>query len=229
MFWKNKFGWLAGQRVRRISDADMVRVGENVTLEARDALVGTEYASIFFFDVSIEFAMPRGYDAGLPRPGVLIHKHINDIPYVLVPDITDNPDQKFWLVNSVCTQNVPGTVDNVYIWVLAIDVDSATATVNLSRSVFPPGQDLQIRAIRKERQSSGEHRLYINEVGVLNPNGVLTSISRSAVVQWIEMGRNRFFVVGSDGISADVMVEGHYIKTVPDGSTANNLLSLPEF
>jgi hypothetical protein len=60
-------------------------------------------------------------------------------------------------------------------------------------------------------------------------------MSRNQVIRRIEAGTN-FYTVGSDGSRAEVVVMRpdaqhplDYIKTTPDETVADNLLSLPEF
>jgi len=104
------------------------------------------------------------------------------------------------------------------------------AEINVANGVVPPFARVQIRAVRKGYSRQLRHT-YIDSVGVADPsapNG-LAAIPRMTVVDWIEKGRNTFFVQGADGVVAEVVVERHWIKTVSDGSTANNLYSLPEF
>jgi len=47
----------------------------------------------FFRDISIEFCMPTGFDAGLPGSGVVIHHIVDGVPWVVVPDVTNALDQ----------------------------------------------------------------------------------------------------------------------------------------
>ena len=56
-------------------------------------------------------------------------------------------------------------------------------------------------------------------------------LSREEVIRKINNG-DRFFVIGDDGIEADCeVVEGtpRYVKSTPDESKRDNLLSLPDF
>jgi hypothetical protein len=190
--------------------------------------------AIFFRDISIEYLTPEGFDAALPRAGVVIHQlsESGGHPSVLVPDVAGNPDQKFWSAGDVCVREAVGrdAGDDYYIWVREVNVAGGYAVVNVANGVVPPFARVQIRAIRKG-YSREKHHSYIDVVGVADaraPNG-LAAIPRSTVVDWIENGRNTFFVRGADGSTAEVVVEQHWIKTVSDGSAADNLYSLPTF
>jgi hypothetical protein len=240
MLWKDRFGWLGGGRALRIATADletpynlnarMLKRQQSASNPAPD--VG--YMAIFFRDISIEYLTPEGFDAALPRAGVVIHQlsESGGHPSVLVPDVAGNPDQKFWSAGDVCVREAVGrdAGDDYYIWVREVNVAGGYAVVNVANGVVPPFARVQIRAIRKG-YSREKHHSYIDVVGVADaraPNG-LAAIPRSTVVDWIENGRNTFFVRGADGSTAEVVVEQHWIKTVSDGSAADNLYSLPTF
>jgi hypothetical protein len=238
MMWKEQFGWLRGDRAIRISTADLERpYNINVRLAKRQQPIpdtDPHHRAIFFRDISIEFLAQEGFDAGLPGSGVVIHQRSasGGQPWVLVPDLAGNPDQKFWSAGDVCVREAVGldAGDDYYIWVREINAAKGYAEVNVANGVVPPFARVQIRAIRKG-YSRQLHHTYIDSVGVADPsapNG-LAAIPRSTVVDWISNGRNTFFVQGVDGSSAEVVVEQHWIKNVSDGSTADNLYSLPTF
>ncbi|KEF54412.1 uncharacterized protein A1O9_09578 [Exophiala aquamarina CBS 119918] len=238
MMWKAQFGWLRGGRAFRIANSDLERpYNLNVRLLKRQQPVPDSdggYKAIFFRDMSIEFATQDGFDAGLQGSGVLIHQRsqTGGQPYVLVPDVTGNPDQKFWWTGDVCVREAVGVDagDNYYIWVREINLSDGYAMINVANGVVPPFARVQIRAVREGYSRQLRHT-YIDSLGVSDPsapNG-LAAIPRITVVDWIENGRNTFFVQGVDGVTAEVVVEQHWIRTVSDGSTANNLYSLPTF
>ena len=57
-------------------------------------------------------------------------------------------------------------------------------------------------------------------------------LSREEVVKIILGGKDRFYVVGDDGSEADCEVvdaKPRYVKSTPDRSKRDNLLSLPDF
>jgi hypothetical protein len=228
MIWKDEFGWLSDSKVLRLSEQDLEGpIDGEWILEARDSPVTDQYICIFFRDLTIELTVPRGFDAGMPAAGIIIHQNIGGVPWVLVPDLGHQPDVKLWSAGSVYRKDAD--VDGrpvFYIWVVSIDESQGTALVNISNGPIAPLQAVQILAIRKKM---GAHHDYIDAVGISNGAGALIAIERSIVVDYIVNGRNRFFVVGTDGSSANVEVDGHTIKTVPDGFLADNLLSLPSF
>ena len=240
MIWKDQFGWLEPWQVRRFSESELQNpLNELVQLQGRGRLSGNGPVAVFFSDISIEFATTQGFDAGLHSNGVLIHQSIGGAPWVIVPDLANSPDQKFWLSGDVWSRpNDADTSTNVYIAIQSIDVETSTALINVSIGNVAPLQDLQVLAIRMGTRS-GVHVSweYIEAVGISDGAGGLSPIATSDVISYIEAQRNRFFVVGTDGSRAEVTVgtlykDGwpeEYITTVPDGSKADNLLSLPTF
>lgn len=91
----------------------------------------------------------------------------------------------------------------------------------------PKNSSLDIVAVRKiHSRSLGLD--YIDKVKA-QASGFTYWLHRSEVVNLILSNNNRFFVNGDDGTRSEVMVESHYIKTRPDWSKRDNLLSLPTF
>lgn len=89
---------------------------------------------------------------------------------------------------------------------------------------------VQIQCINKsERQNVHERILSIGGVH----NGTRWKMSQQNAIKSIEQNEFAFYVVDRYSRRADVIVStsrfGHkYLKTVPDGESPNNLLSLPE-
>ena len=250
MFWKDKFGWLDGTTITRISDTDLNKgYDQTFTLFSRNEPVVERLNCIQFLDIWVELDVntDKGlnifYDdfdtglGGLDRlhgSGVVIHQKGtvpsgNTVPYVLVPDLENNPDQVFWSAGQICTrvENAPPGVE-VYVWVQSVDLVEGSAMVNISSTYPRPLTRHRIVAIRKAHTTAGAVE-YISHVGILNDSGNVVRLSRSNVVTWIESKRNSFYVQGSDNSQAEVVVEKHWIQTHPDSNPADNLLSLPSF
>jgi hypothetical protein len=91
-----------------------------------------------------------------------------------------------------------------------------------------PNMQLQIVAIRLGY--SHEKRMpYISMVSAVDPLNKTWILSRADVYVLIQEGKNTFIVKGADGSTANVITESYYIKTNPDSTLADNLLSLPHF
>jgi hypothetical protein len=77
-------------------------------------------------------------------------------------------------------------------------------------------------------------RTFMAEFDVAGTEGMAIELSREEVCAKINTG-DRFFVVGDDGSEADCEVvnatqtKSRYVRSEPDGSKADNLLSLPNF
>jgi hypothetical protein len=248
MFWKDKFGWLDGTTITRISDADLNGGYDHTfTLFSRNEPVAERLNCIQFLDIWVELDVKTDkgdnvfyddFDTGLQGSGVVIHQKGtvpsgNTVPFVLVPDLANNPDQKFWSVGQICTrvETAPDPGVDVYVWVQSIDLVVGSATVNISSTYPRPLTRHRIVAIRKAHSTAGGHGgfNFISQVGILNDSGATVPLNRSDVVMWIDSKRNSFYVQGSDGSQAEVVVEQHWIKTHPDSNPADNLLSLPNF
>jgi hypothetical protein len=139
----------------------------------------------------------------------------------------------FWNAGDICVRAGNGAIAGVelFIWVQQVDTASGTANVNISNTWPAPLTSNRIEAIRKGHSSAGGRGgfEYIAYVGVRDRTGTLRAVPRTWVADWIEWGRNSFFVIGADGSRAMVIVDQHWIKTVPDDDTQDNLLSLPLF
>lgn len=90
-------------------------------------------------------------------------------------------------------------------------------------------QRVQISCINKKEHYNPHERI-IN-IGGLNSNGTRWKISQADAIQYIENGTFSFYVsVG--GYTTDVIIALHngnkYLKTKPDSTGKDNLLSLPE-
>jgi hypothetical protein len=248
MFWKDKFGWLDGTTIRRITDKDLNKgFDQTFTLYSRNEPVYARLNCIQFLDIWVELNVntDKGdnvfyddFDTGLTGSGVVIHQQGtvpsgNTVPFVLVPDLANNPDQKFWSAGQICTrvENAPDAGVNVHVWVQSVDVVEGSAKVNISSGFPRPLTRHRIVAIRKKHSTAGGHGGfdYIAQVAILDGSGNKIPLSRSSVATWINTGRNSFYVQGSDGSQAEVITEKHWIKTHPDSNPADNLLSLPSF
>ena len=244
MFWKDKFGWLDATTITRISDTDLNNgYDQTFTLFSRNEPVVQRLNCIQFLDIWVELNVntDKGanvfyddFDTGLQGSGVVIHQKKtvpsgNTAPIILVPDLVNNPDQKFWSAGQVCTrvENAPQSGVDIHVWIQSVDLVEGSAKVNISSTYPRPLTRHRIVSIRKARTAAGVE--YINEVGILNDSGAVVAFSRGRVVRWIEDKRNSFYVQGSDNSQAEVVVERHWIKTHPDSNPANNLLNLPTF
>jgi hypothetical protein len=149
MFWKDKFGWLDGTTIRRISDTDLdERYDHTFTLYSRNEPVAERLNCIQFLDIWVELDVSTGkgnnvfyddFDTGLRGSGVVIHQRGtvpsgNTVPFVLVPDLANNPDQKFWSAGQICTrvENAPHPGVDVHVWVQSVDLAEGSAQVNIS-------------------------------------------------------------------------------------------------
>ncbi len=243
MFWKDKFGWLDGTTITRISDTDLNNgYDQTFTLFSRNEPVVERLNCIQFLDIWVELNVntDKGinvfyddFDTGLPGSGVVIHQKKkvssgNTVPIVLVPDLTNNPDQKFWSAGQIWTRvrNPPQRFD-VYVWVQSVDLVEGSAKVNISSIYPPPLTRHRVVGIRKKHTAAGVE--YISHIGILDAAGGVVAVSRFRVVDFIENKRNSFYVQGSDNSQAEVVVEQHWIQTHPDSNPADNLLSLPSF
>lgn len=248
MFWKDKFGWLDGTTVHRLQETDLTQSYDHTSvLYSRNEPVVERLNCIQFRDIWVELdvstVMPPNvffddFDAGLHGSGVAIHQRGtvasgNTVPYVRVPDLLNNPDQKFWNAGTVFTRRSenPPLHPDVHIWVQSIDLSDSSARVNLSCAVLPPLTRHRIVAIRKKHSTAGGKGGfdYVSQVGVLDDKNSVVPINRNLVVDWINRARNSFYVGGDNGLQAEVIVEEHWIKTRPDSDPSNNLLSLPSF
>ena len=246
MFWKDRFGWLDDTTITRISDTDLNDgYDQTFTLFSRNEPVVERLNCIQFLDLWVELNVnyDKGlnifyddFDTGLQGSGVVIHQkraHPTSpgkmVPYVLVPDLANNPDQVFWSAGQIYTRvkNAPQSGVDVHVWVQSVDLVVGSAKVNISSAYLRPLTRHRIVAIRKAHTAAGVE--YISYVGILNDSGAVVGLSRGHVVSWIEGKRNSFYVQGSDNTQAEVVVEKHWIKTHPDSNPANNLLSLPSF
>jgi hypothetical protein len=100
--------------------------------------------------------------------------------------------------------------------------------------VPPPGAPLQVTAI----SLAFSRELNMNWIAAVRTSdgaGNVFDLYRSQAVDLIDRHQNTLFVIGADGTRADVEVattphNGHaYLRTLPDWSKADNLLSLPHF
>lgn len=248
MFWKDKFGWLDGTTIRRFTNAELdKRYDETFTLYSRNEEVIERLNCLQILDLWIELDVNTdkgsnvfydNYDTGLQGSGVVIHQQGtvpsgNTVPKVVVPDVTNNPDQKFWTAGQICrsVELAPEAGVLVWVWVQSIDLVEGSARVNISTMYPAPLTRHRIVAIRKAHSTAGGHGGfdYISEVAILDDDGNQVPIARSQVASWIDSRRNTFFVQGADGSQAEVVVQEHWIQTHPDGNPADNLLSLPAF
>ena len=88
----------------------------------------------------------------------------------------------------------------------------------------------EIKCVSKEDRQNPHER--IKAIGGINPNGTNWKISQEEAISGIESDKWDFYV-SQGGRTVDVVVAksryGHkYIKTVADGETPDNLLSLYE-
>src|SRR5262249_22564022 len=112
------------------------------------------------------------FDTGLPGSGVVIHQKKtvpsgNTAPIVLVPDLVNNPDQKFRSAGQICTrvENGPQPGVEVYIWVQSVELVEGSAIVNNSSTYPRPLTRHRIVAIRKAHSTVGAGFDYISHVG----------------------------------------------------------------
>jgi hypothetical protein len=99
--------------------------------------------------------------------------------------------------------------------------------------VIPPDDELQISTIRKSYSKAWKSD-YITHVGGMTADDHAWLLPRSWVAGLIQKGEKTFYVRRDDGGKTPVAVYKHektggqYIATVPDETTADNLLALPE-
>lgn len=93
---------------------------------------------------------------------------------------------------------------------------------------FFTSSSMQINCVRRERYHSGRIQIV---GGIMLPSGAHFSMTEAECIAAIQAGTD-VFVVGSDGVHAEVVVEAGpsstFVVTTRDHSLANNLLSLPE-
>jgi hypothetical protein len=100
--------------------------------------------------------------------------------------------------------------------------------------VPPSGARLKVTGIRRS-YSKNQRVYFITEFQVQDPAGNTFHISHTDAEVAISKKTNTFFVHGNDGSEANVKIytrpgtASTYLATVPDESTADNLLSLPSF
>ena len=100
--------------------------------------------------------------------------------------------------------------------------------------VLPTGARMKVTGIRRS-YSKNQRVYFITEFRVQAPNGDTFHISHTDAEVSILNKNNTYYVHGSDGSEADVKIYTRpatgstYLATVPDGSKADNLLSLPAF
>jgi hypothetical protein len=94
-----------------------------------------------------------------------------------------------------------------------------------------PNTQLEIIGVRLSHSTAGGGGgfNYIGYVRAIDDRGKYWVLHRYDVVSLIEEHGNTFIVKGRDGSQSSVIVERYYIKTTPDNSTEDNLLSLPLF
>jgi Protein of unknown function (DUF3892) len=90
------------------------------------------------------------------------------------------------------------------------------------------GTQLQVVAIRKKYSAFAKHE-YISQFAVIDNKGVFWVLSRSDVFDLMDNNGNTLVVKGRDGTQSLVIEESHWLKTQPDKSLQDNLLSLPGF
>lgn len=90
---------------------------------------------------------------------------------------------------------------------------------------------VRITHIDKDDRYDAHER--IQAIGGINPNLTTWKRSQTTAIEDIERGRYSYYVTDGSGRAVDVIVAvsrfgNKYIKTVADGESPNNLLSLPE-
>ena len=108
--------------------------------------------------------------------------------------------------------------------------------INRSNTVFqvpPTGLSLQVVAIQKAYSVEVGHE-WIYAIRTRDNNtGIEYDLYRGQAAGLIDNRSNSFFVVGSDGSTSAVITRStgnhDYLTTILDASTADNLLSLPQF
>lgn len=89
---------------------------------------------------------------------------------------------------------------------------------------------VEVKCINKgDRQNIHTH---ITDIGGINPDGGKWKLSQAEAISGIEINKYEFFV-RRGGAEVEVIValsqyNNKYLKTVADGLTPDNLLSLPE-
>ena len=94
--------------------------------------------------------------------------------------------------------------------------------------VVEKGTQLQVVAIRKKYSSFAKHE-YISQFAAIDNKGVFWVLGRADVFDLMDNNGNTLIVKGKDGTQALVIEESHWLKTSPDKSLQDNLLSLPWF
>lgn len=239
---KDHMGWLDASTVKNFGKLHFSRKAfvERITLKSRSIKsTGIKTLQLSFDDeYYIELATQDGFDGGLQGAGVLIHTRSSGLSYVIVPDLA-KPDEKFWKQNMVFSktfsyksspQSIITKHATIYLTIGELNVEDKTVLVSIANTpmFFPAtGEALEIVAVRMYHSTAGGGFNYIGAVGVKDRNGGIQVIERYDVVDWIYTKRNTFFVLGSNNIKVNVIIERHWIKTEDDDDRQNNLLSLP--
>lgn len=243
---KMNLGWYGGNKIKSLSKLSLAnsnlyqRVLLNSRSNTKSGLKAIHLA--LDDDYFIELATIEGFDEGLPQNGVLMHQSSSGLSYVIVPNLA-KPDEKFWQQNAVFKKtfkyknpqnSVVAKTATIYITIGEYDDVQKTVEIHIGNEpmYFPnKGKDIEIVAIGLSHSTAGGGTgfEYISYVGVKDSTGTLRRISRADVVDWILAKRNTFYVLGSRRHKVPVIVERHWIKTVADGESENNLLSLPHF
>jgi hypothetical protein len=99
--------------------------------------------------------------------------------------------------------------------------------------VPPTGLSLQVLAIQKAYSVELRHEWIYAIRTRDNSTGIEYDLYRGQAAGLIDSRANSFFVVGGDGSTSAVITRStgdhEYLTTNPDASTADNLLSLPQF
>ncbi len=179
------------------------------------SLTGHDCVTKVFSHEMVEAVTDPNVDNGNAK-GILVNGTKADGTAVTNDEIGDNCNDQFATVNM---NGISCTVQSYW-----------SKEDNACVLPVPPAKNASLNIIAVRKKHSSALRLdYIDKVKATDGSGLTYWLFRAEVINLILSNGNRFFVNGDDGTRSEVMIESHYIRTRPDASKRDNLLSLPTF